>query len=779
VSGANPAVIELAEGETIIGRDPTCQLRLDNRSVSRQHARVVLKGRAVTVEDLGSSWGTIVNGAYIEQNTKLSACDEMVIGGIAIRFAIRFQARVAQENLIDSTFVLKKAADKAPRIQGVQTKTIPLSSGRISFGRSNDRDVVLPDPMISKRHAFIEQTPQGCYLCDTQSRIGTYVNGAAIIRARLESGDRVQLGPFLFRFEGDQLVRVTQPTSFGVVVEGLTKTAGDVTLLDEISLNLNPGEFVGLLGPSGAGKTTLLDAINGLRPAQEGTVRVNGEPLYEQYDRLRHHIGYVPQDDIIHRELTVREALTYAAQMRLPADIAAQELSKVVDETLEALDLANRADVCIARLSGGQRKRASVGVELLSKPGILFLDEPTSGLDPGTETKLMRTFRRLADQGRTVICTTHVMENVDLFHKIVVLAAGGKLAYFGPPTELKAYFGIENFTLLYERMEQKPAEDWQTEYRQSELAKQFLDRSAPSKRLRGRVRKRRLTPAPPSSAVGQWATLTKRFLSILKSDRWSLAILCAQPIFITGLICMVCRDLPLILFLLVISALWFGCSSAAQQIVKERTIYRRDRMVNLRLDSYLMSKFLPLAGLTSVQCLIMLAIVVLTREHEGSLIVHLSALLLAAWSGVAMGLIISSVAGNADKAMSVVPLTLIPQIILAGVLVALPDMNAATRMLSYGTISRWANQVMEIGVLDGKTINQDLLKTKEYVRPLWNLYDEYDLTESEDQRKLLQDKGGTEIAKLSLMGVDLVVLTCFIIVQLLITTSVLRARDTL
>jgi len=778
VAGATRFHLELPDGETLIGRDEDCQFRLDNRSVSRQHAKVVRHGEQVTIEDLGSSWGTIVNGNYIQDVTPLHACDEVVIGGITIESAVRFEAMSVDRDLVDSTLLLRKAAKAAPQVDGCETKVISLDRRRLTFGRSEDRDVVLPDTMISKQHSYVEKDGDGYCLYDTQSRIGTYVNGEPIIRARLEAGDRVQMGPFLFRFEGDRLVRVLKPKSFGVAARGITRTIGSLTLLDKIDLVLEPGEFVGLLGPSGAGKTTLLDALNGLRPASSGSVLINGEPLYEQYDRLRHYIGYVPQDDIIHKELTVRSALTYAARMRLPSDVSADELNKAVDETLETLDLSHRADVRIQLLSGGQRKRASVGVELLSKPGILFLDEPTSGLDPGTEARLMRIFRRLADQGRTVICTTHVMENVDLFHKLVVLAPGGKLAYCGPPDEVRSYFGIEKFTLLYDRMDEKTPDEWQQQYRESDLARKNRRAPANAKDRGRRTRRRRLATAPRSSAVGQWATLTKRFLSILKSDKWSLAILFAQPIFITGLICMVCRDLPLILFLLVISALWFGCSSAAQQIVKERTIYRRDRMVNLRLDSYLMSKFLPLAALTSIQCLIMLAIVLLTREHEGSLIVHLSALLLAAWSGVAMGLIISSVAGNADKAMSVVPLTLIPQIILGGVLVALPDMNAATRMLSYGTISRWSNQAMEIGVLDGKTINQDLLETKEYVRPLWNLYDDYDLTESEEQLEFLKDKDDTEITKASLMRVDLIVLTCFIIVQLMITTAVLRSRDT-
>lgn len=778
VAGMNPFHVELTQGATVIGRDESCQLCLDNKNVSRRHAQATWQDDTVTINDLHSTWGTIVNGQNIDDPLALAAGDEIVIAGITIKFAVRFAAAANDKEMVDSTLNVKAALGIAPLIDGFDASEIVLTGDRLTFGRSSDRDVVLPSPMISKQHAYVEKRDKGYYLCDTQSRVGTHVNGVAIIRALLEPGDRVQIGPFLFRFEGDRLVRVAQPTSLGVTARSITKAIQSVTILDDISIKLEPGEFVGLLGPSGAGKTTLLDALNGLRPATSGTVLINDDPLYDQYDRLRHFIGYVPQDDIIHTELTVRKALTFAAQLRLPSDVTKDELKRAVDETLETLELSHRADVPIRLLSGGQRKRASIGVELLSKPGILFLDEPTSGLDPGTETRIMRIFRRLADQGKTVVCTTHVMENVDLFHRLIILAPGGKLAFFGPPDQVRSYFGIEHFTLLYDSMEQRSPDEWQQKYRDSDLYKKNRRSQSSTKSRRNRSRSNRLAPAAPSSAVGQWATLTKRFLSILGNDRWSAAIFLFQPVFIAGLICMVCKNLPQILFLLVISAIWFGCSSAAQQIVKERTVYRRERMVNLRLDSYLLSKFLPLSVLSSIQCLIMMGILMLTHEHEGSVWLHTLSLFLASWCGVAGGLIISSVAGNEDKAMSVVPLTLIPQIILAGVMVALPDMNLPSRVLSYATFSRWSNQVMEVGILDGKKINQELLKRKELVRPLWNVYDRYDFSEAKDQRKFLKDKGDSEVERSHLVNVSLFVLSLFIVLQLIVTTYILRARDT-
>ena len=778
IAGAAPARHELAEGETVLGRDPACPFLLDSRTISRRHARVFRKGDEVTIEDQGSAYGTLVNDSAAQGPTRLTPGDVLLIGGATIVYAVRYVADDTVRKHVDHAALIAGSAAAAPQVGGTAAEVIPLVGRRLTFGRGEDRDVALPHAMISRKHALLEARDGGHYLSDTGSRTGTFVNGKAVIRVKLEPGDRVQLGPFLFRFEGNTLRRVVQVSSLGVVASRLTQTAGSVTLLDDVSLVFQPGEFVGLLGPSGAGKSTLLDALNGMRPAKAGRVLINDEPLYEQYDRLRHLIGYVPQDDIIHADLTSRQALSYAGRLRLPPDATRDELARLVAETLAALDLTTRADVPIRRLSGGQRKRASVGVELLSKPGILFLDEPTSGLDPATESRLMRKFRQLADQGRTVVCTTHVMENVDLFDKVVVLAPGGRLAYFGPPLEAKSYFGIAKFTLLYDRLEEKTPQDWQKEYRKSALGRALL---APAMADVDPLstRSRSTSAAPPSSAVGQWAVLTRRFASVLRSDKPNLALLAAQPLVIAGLIALVCREMPLTFFLLVVAALWFGCSTAAQQIVKERSIYRRERMVNVRLDCYVLSKFPLLALISMGQCLIMLGIVWQFRGREGSALVSVAALTLASWCGVALGLIISALASNADKAMAVVPLVLMPQIVLAGALVALPDMNATTRLASHVTASKWANQALEIGLLEGRKIDRDLLDRASYLGPLWNLYADDDLGTDKGRERFARERKGATIQKSTLLAVDLLALGILIVVQVALVGVVLKRQDVL
>ncbi len=486
----------------------------------------------------------------------------------------------------------------------------------------------------------------------------------------------------------------------------------------------------------------------------------------------------MPQDDIIHTNLTVQQALKYAARLRLPPDMSDDQLSRIVLETMESLELDARSDVPIYLLSGGQRKRVSVGVEMLSRPGVLFLDEPTSGLDPGTESRLMKMFRRLADQGRTVVCTTHVMENIDLFDKIVVLAPGGKLAWFGPPRAVGKFFGVDRFCDLYEFMEQKSPDEWKERFAATpQFAESIQPVASKAEGETQRLRKRRSSNAK-ISWWRQWRTLTERFLRLQWADRTTLAVNLAQPLLITLLVCVVCSDIHIINFLLVISALWFGCSSAAQQVVRERSVYQRERMVNLRLDTYLCSKFLPLMLLTGVQTSIMLIVAWLCEDSfrcAGALFV---AYLLSAWNGVAIGLVISCASSNSDKAMSVVPLTLIPQIILAGVLVPIPHMDTSVLWASMLTTSRWATQACESSLMYDQEISAELL-TAENIRPLQNLFPDAVLDTATGQQQFVADESGGSIDRTSMFRESLVALIVFPMALWGVACWILRRQDKL
>ena len=363
VAGASSLRVELNTASSVIGRDQDCGVVLDNLSVSRRHAEITTADGDAWVTDLGSSCGTAVNGQFIESRTALCPRGQLILGGTTLQFDVRYEAAEAAKPVADNARLLRRGARADVWYRGEPSQVIHLETARITFGRAMDRDVVLSGSLISAKHAVLERANDGDYLSDAQSVHGTYVNSRPIIRAKLVSGDRVQIGPFLFRYEGNRLVRSTRTSAISVSARALSKQAGSTTLLDRLTFTLQPGEFVGLIGPSGAGKTTWLDALNGLRPASSGDVLLNDQSLYEEYGCLKQNIGYVPPEDIIHRDLTINQALTYAARLRLPRNMNADELKHIIDDTLKALDLTHRRDVVIGMLSGGQRKRVSVGVD--------------------------------------------------------------------------------------------------------------------------------------------------------------------------------------------------------------------------------------------------------------------------------------------------------------------------------------------------------------------------------------------------------------------------------
>lgn len=669
---------------------------------------------------------------------------------------------------------LVQARRFAPRIKGTTTEIVRLADRPLLVGRHPDCDVLLADAGVAPCHAVVARKETTVYLRRAPGGGETLVNGRPIEQTTLLPGDRMRLGPYTFVFEGDALTCIEYPRALTVAAVRLHQRIGHVTQLTGVTLLIQPGEFVGILGPSGAGKTTLLEALSGIRPARDGEVLINGEPLYRRGEALRPLIGYVPQDDILHRELTCRQAWRYAAQLRLPRDVPPAERDQLVEEMLATLDLTKRANLAIGKLSGGQRKRANVGVELLSRPGILFLDEPTAGLDPGTETRLMRKFKELASRRQTVVCTTHVVENVDLFDKVVVLAPGGVLAYFGSPAGAQAYFGIRRFTELYDRLDDQPAHVWHERFAASSACESLQQQLAEMQKPHP-VWRWSDAPHPAPGGMRQSITLLRRFCRILSTDRRNLAMLLAQPLAISGLICLVYSDLPRILFLLVVAMLWFGCSMSAQQIVKERPVFRRERMVSLNLPAYVLSKFVPLAVLAVGQSVLMLLVVWLFRGGGFTQPVLLG-LALTASCATALGLIVSALAGNADKATSAVPLVMLPQIILAGVLVALPDMSLPMRTASHVVLARWANGVMEATLLDHRRVDAALITDANLARPLRNLYPDYDLSLDGDRRQFLRDFSGARLDERRTLRGNYLILSAFVAMELIALFMILRRQ---
>ncbi len=356
---------------------------------------------------------------------------------------------------------------------------VPLTD-RVTLGRDPQCDVVLPGRDVSQTHLEIVRRGGGFVLRDLVSTSGTFLNGRRISEPTpIMEGDHLRVGATTFALHAGALLPSSEKNNTRITVQGLTKTVTSLdtrqplNLLDNVSLVIEPKEFVALLGPSGSGKSTFMDAINGRRRATSGRVLVNDDDFYQSYQYYRRAIGYVPQQDIVHTSLTVKQALRFSAKMRLPADTSDAEVEHIIAGVIRKLGLSERANTRISNLSGGQLKRVSLGVELISDPSLLFLDEATSGLDAGTEGKMMTLFRQIADDGTTVVCITHNVENVSICNLAVVLVRG-RLAYYGPPAEMPGYFGVAKISDVYDVLDTRPVEDWARQYEGSDLYREYV-----------------------------------------------------------------------------------------------------------------------------------------------------------------------------------------------------------------------------------------------------------------------------------------------------------------
>lgn len=520
----------------------------------------------------------------------------------------------------------------------------------------------------------------------------------------------------------------------------LVYRVGSLKLLDDISLSILPTEFVTIVGVSGAGKSTLLNALSGFRPASRGSVFVNGHSLYQNYDAYRTELGYVPQDDIIHQDLTVEQALDFAAQLRLNPRTSERDRHQHVQQVLVDLELEEQAKTYVRNLSGGQRKRVSIGVELLTKPGLFFLDEATSGLDPGTELQMMRLLRRLASQGRTVVLVTHTTKNLIISDLVVFLAKGGRVAYFGPPKEALDYFEVEEFDEIYIKVEEERSpQEWALQYQQSQHYQRYVaDRQVDLFEIQANQgvlpSKKELNQSKPSP-WRQFRILSQRSSAILRQDLPSfLFLLAVAPIL--GLLDFVMwrRDMfnsatgdPTqcftLLFIAVLIAVIVGSLSTMREIVKESEIYRRERMIGLQIVPYVLSK----VGLSAILAVYQSAIFISTKAiavdfpgtWETGLAVYFT-LFLSTLGGMVMGLLVSALATSQNMAPLLTILFLVPQITFAGSFLPLSSLGPAGQAMSQLTVTRWAYESMVTLSGVGKDVAQDpCWKQPEPVRKGW------------------------------------------------------------
>ena len=784
-SGVDPGRgthIVLSSEPTILGRDLMKVASTAGSVVSRRHAEIKRGDNGqFFVEDLKSFNGTLVNGKRISNQTPLNNGDhiQLSVGGPIFRFVdptslVQHENQKAEppktaatrkndvSTLDDadgmpgmppgqSTLVYRAGSARLQPQPATKKETTQLlidcsfdGKQNLSVGRAADNDIQLDGLLISKYHARFIRTAQALLIEDAGSTNGVYVNGARVAgRQPVKNDDIVQIGPFVLKADpiiGVKVFDTRSETRIDAVniTEEVPSLWGNGTfkLLDQVSLAIEPNEFVGLLGPSGAGKSTLMNALNGMKRTTGGQVFINNLDLYHHLYSIKQSIGYVPQDDIIHRELTCYNTLYYVARLRLSRDIHAEDINQIVNEVLEVTGLTDRRDALISQLSGGQRKRVSIAVELITKPSLIFLDEPTSGLDPAAEERIMKLFRQIAESGRTVIMTTHAMENVHLFDKIVLLMRG-KLIFCGTPDEALEFAGVTNFIELYNKLEHPPeveaatppnatkAERRAYEKRRNEILEAAADEwrqrfstteaytrcvAGPLSHLQERGEMSSAVYGRPGiiDVFWQWATLLERYARVMASDRLNLLILFIQAPIIALLTCLVVntqdsRDFTY--FVLALVPVWFGTSVAAREIVKERSVFKRERMVNLGLLPYVGSKLFALSSIVSLQCFLLFgtlklfdfANVIEVPGVAGGLAQWLI-MVLTGVVGIALGLFVSVLVKTSEVATSIVPLILIPQILLCG-LVGVP--HGLSRIAGAAMPATWSfDQMKRLSTLD-------------------------------------------------------------------------------
>ncbi|MFG2962875.1 MULTISPECIES: FHA domain-containing protein [unclassified Streptomyces] len=783
-----------------LGRDPQGDIVFDDARVSWRHATISFDGRSWVIEDHGSTNGTFVQSQRV-QRSEIGPGSAVHLGNAndGPRLSLSGAATaVAQPQPQQQPFAAQgaggagwsqppapqsSAAQQAPQ-QGWQQAppAIPqqqgapaaasgggagappvygdrspttfhqFSIGRVMrIGRALDNELVVSDLQVSRHHAEFHSTPDGrMEIRDLGSHNGTYVNGMPISKggtAVLDANDIVGVGHSTFRIVGDRLEEFVDTGEVSFSARRLTVTVdGGKQILKDVSFGVPEKSLIAVIGPSGSGKSTLLKALTGYRPANEGEVLYDNRNLYKQFAELRQRIGLVPQDDILHKELTVKKALKYAAKLRFPADTTGEEREARIDEVLRELKLDIHKEKKVTSLSGGQRKRVSVALELLTKPSLIFLDEPTSGLDPGMDRDVMQLLRGLADDGRTVLVVTHSVAELALCDKLLVMAPGGAVAYFGPPEEALNFFGYDTWADVFSAFENYRDYDWAGRWKGSQHYQMYaadIDAIAPQSVQMPPMQV--MKPKKPQSWGSQLLTLVRRYVSVIASDKGFLALTVILPAVLGAVSLLIDSDKGLlvnpvssktgvpvpngtattVLLILAVGACFAGAANSVRELIKERVIYERERAVGLSRSAYLMSKVVVLGVITVLQGLMVGLIGFSSRDipAEGVVLGHSTLLELCipimglGFTSMMFGLVISSLVKTSEKTMPLLVMFAIIQVVFTGCLF---NLNGAVgvNQVSFLMPSRWA-----VGA-DGATLDfnniapntDDPTKTD----PLWN-----------------------------------------------------------
>jgi ABC transport system ATP-binding/permease protein len=716
----------VAGDDVVVGRDIRADLRIADPLISRAHLLLRFEqGRWVAVDN-DSLNGMFVHGRRvpavdIEDGLNINVGSlvgplltfEVGRQGSAEGPAASVVSSAAQPASLQPTIV-----GPAPRRGATSDLATSLRKigrpggsaepppGSVSIGRATDNDIVIHDLLASRRHATLVATAAGTEIHDTHSINGTFVNGAPVDQALLADGDVVTIGNVDLVFSGGTLVRSAETEAAtrtgGLDVHAVTWTIEDNrTLLDNISFTARPGTLTAVIGPSGAGKTTLAKLIAGYAQPTAGVVTFDGHNIHAEYASLRSRIGVVPQDDVLHHQLTVKQGLGYAAELRLPPDTTKAERREVVFQVLEELDLPWQADTRVDKLSGGQRKRASVAMELLTRPSLLILDEPTSGLDPALDRQVMTGLRQLADAGRVVLVVTHSLSYLGVCDQVLLLAPGGKMAFCGPPSQIGPSMGTTNWADIFSAIGGDP----------HGAHLRFLERVKPAPPRPDGEKPAKTGRSPRTSLRRQFSTISRRQVRLITADRGHFVFLALLPFILGTLSLMVPGNVGFgiadvrgttpnepaqIVMLLSISAIFMGTALTVRDLVGERVIFRREQAAGLSASAYLVAKIIVYSVAAAVQTAVLTAVVVIGKgpPTRGAVVLGNPTLelyaTLAATAVVAaiMGLALSAAATSQDQILPMLVITVMLSFVFCGGLIPVSG-RMVLDQLSWLMPARW------------------------------------------------------------------------------------------
>ena len=643
-----------------------------------------------------------VNHGYFElSNNKISVVDNQSTNGIFVN-----NNKIAASPLKDGDSI--KIDDPVdPLNRGVifilstndkvtSWKQIDLEKKQvITIGRDSSSDIVINHISVSLKHATITEKNHKFIIKDNNSTNGIMINGELLTgEISLKERDVILIANAKLIFYKNNILYQTYDSGVSLKAADITKTVKvkgkKKDISQHVSLSIKPGQFVAFVGGSGAGKSTFMNCISGVSRPTSGKVYVNGNDLFKNYAVLKNIIGYVPQQDIVFTDLTLKDMLKYAAELRMPDDATEEEKKNRIKSVLETVELTGKEDVMIKNLSGGQRKRASIAVELIADPKLFFLDEPTSGLDPGTERSIMKTLRKMADSGKTIILVTHTTLNLHLCDKIAFFGTEGRLCFSGAPNEALSFFNVTDFVDIYTLLNED-TKTWYDKFNNSEY-KDHITKEDSGKTTKEKNKK---------SFAKQFLTLSKRYAKTIINNKQQLLLLLAQAPIIAYLLSLVVTDnlfnsydeAKTLLFAMASASIWLGLLNSIQEICKERVILQKEYMANLKLSAYLGSKML-------IQCLLGLIQAVLLVTTFSLLVEVPSTGVVTSWylettvvcfttiiSASSLGLVVSSLSKNSSVAMSFAPLLLVPQLLFSGMLFPL---EGVVDKISYFILCRWS-----------------------------------------------------------------------------------------